>query len=114
MRISDWSSDVCSSDLKSDMLAKGQDAGNIRLGDTLSDDQFWDRTFDFCMSNPPYGFDWKASKEAVEEEALAQGSRFSHGLPSVGDGQMLFLTHLARPEERRVGKGCVSPGNSGG
>lgn len=80
---------------KSDMIAKGQDAGNIRLGDTLADDHFWDRTFDFCMSNPPYGFDWKASHGAVEKEALAAGSRFSHGLPSIGDGQMLFLCHLA-------------------
>lgn len=89
--INDQSYAIC----KSDMLAKGQDAGNIRLGDTLSDDQFFDRTFDYCMSNPPYGFDWKASKDAVEEEARAQNTRFSHGLPSVGDGQMLFLTHLA-------------------
>jgi len=89
--INDQSYAIC----KSDMIAKGQDAGNIRLGDTLADDQFWDRTFDFCMSNPPYGFDWKASHEAVEKEALAAGSRFSHGLPSIGDGQMLFLCHLA-------------------
>jgi type I restriction enzyme M protein len=89
--INDQSYAIC----KSDMLAKGQDAGNIRRWDTLADDQFWDRTFDFCMSNPPYGFDWKASHEAVEKEALVQGSRFSHGLPSVGDGQMLFLCHLA-------------------
>lgn len=48
--INDQSYAIC----KSDMLAKGQDAANIRLGDTLSDDQFWDRTFDFCMSNPPF------------------------------------------------------------
>lgn len=89
--INDQSYAIC----KSDMIAKGQDAGNIRLGDTLADDQFWDRSFDFCMSNPPYGFDWKASHEAVEKEALAAGSRFSHGLPSIGDGQMLFLCHLA-------------------
>lgn len=89
--INDQSYAIC----KSDMIAKGQDAGNIRLGDTLADDQFWDRTFDFCMSNPPYGFDWKASHEAVQKEALAAGSRFSHGLPSIGDGQMLFLCHLA-------------------
>lgn len=89
--INDQSYAIC----KSDMIAKGQDAGNIRLGDTLADDQFWDRTFDFCMSNPPYGFDWKASHEAVQKEALAPGSRFSHGLPSIGDGQMLFLCHLA-------------------
>lgn len=104
--INDQSYAIC----KSDMLAKGQDAGNIRLGDTLADDQFWDRTFDFCMSNPPYGFDWKASKDAVEEEALAQGSRFSHGLPSVGDGQMLFLTHLAhkmRPSHEGGGRAGI-------
>ena len=90
--INDQSYAIC----KSDMIAKGQDAGNIRLGDTLSDDQFWDRTFDFCMSNPPYGFDWKASQEAVERESLMPGSRFSHGLPSIGDGQMLFLCHLTQ------------------
>jgi type I restriction enzyme M protein len=88
--INDQSYAIC----KSDMIGKGQDAGNIRLGDTLADDQFWDRTFDFCMSNPPYGFDWKASQEAVEKEALTAGSRFSHGLPSISDGQMLFLCHL--------------------
>ncbi len=99
--INDQSYAIC----KSDMLAKGQDPGNIRLGDTLVDDQFWDRTFDFCMSNPPYGFDWKASQKEVEKEALAQGSRFSHGLPSVGDGQMLFLCHLAHK---------MRPGHEGG
>ena len=99
--INDQSYAIC----KSDMIVKGQDAGNIRLGDTLADDQFWDRTFDFCMSNPPYGFDWKASHEAVEKEALAAGSRFSHGLPSIGDGQMLFLCHLAHK---------MRPGHEGG
>ncbi|MGW6655598.1 type I restriction-modification system subunit M [Rhodococcus sp. NPDC055024] len=89
--INDQSYAIC----KSDMIAKGQDVGNIKLGDTLADDLFFDRTFDFCMSNPPYGVDWKASQETVKNEALAQNSRFSHGLPSVGDGQMLFLSHLA-------------------
>ncbi|MFC0314735.1 N-6 DNA methylase [Gordonia phosphorivorans] len=89
--INDQSYAIC----KSDMIAKGQDVDNIRLGDTLSDDKFFDRTFDFCMSNPPYGVDWKASADEVKKEALAQNSRFSHGLPSIGDGQMLFLTHLA-------------------
>ena len=104
--INDQSYAIC----KSDMIAKGQDTDNIRLGDTLSDDKFWDRTFDFCMSNPPYGVDWKASKEAVEKEALAQGSRFSHGLPSVGDGQMLFLCHLAhkmRPRHEGGGRAGI-------
>lgn len=89
--INDQSYAIC----KSDMIAKGQDAGNIKLGDTLADDLFFDRTFDFCMSNPPYGVDWKASQDSVRKEALAQNSRFSHGLPAIGDGQMLFLSHLA-------------------
>lgn len=104
--INDQSYAIC----KSDMIAKGQDAGNIRLGDTLAGDQFWDRTFDFCMSNPPYGFDWKASHAAVEKEALAAGSRFSHGLPSIGDGQMLFLCHLAhkmRPTHEGGGRAGI-------
>ncbi|BBX04636.1 restriction endonuclease subunit M [Mycolicibacterium moriokaense] len=104
--INDQSYAIC----KSDMLAKGQDPGNIRLGDTLADDQFWDKTFDFCMSNPPYGVDWKASKEAVEKEALAQGSRFSHGLPPINDGQMLFLCHLVhkmRPKHEGGGRAGI-------
>jgi len=89
--INDQSYAIC----KSDMIAKGQDAGNIKLGDTLAEDLFFDRTFDFCMSNPPYGVDWKASQESVKKESLASNSRFSHGLPAIGDGQMLFLSHLA-------------------
>jgi type I restriction enzyme M protein len=95
---------------KSDMIAKGQDAANVRLGDTLADDLFWDRTFDFCLSNPPYGVDWKASEEAVKQEALTQGSRFSHGLPAIGDGQMLFLCHLAhklRPAHEGGGRAGI-------
>ncbi|ABH00798.1 type I restriction-modification system methyltransferase subunit (plasmid) [Rhodococcus jostii RHA1] len=104
--INDQSYAIC----KSDMIAKGQDVGNIKLGDTLAEDQFFDRTFDFCMSNPPYGVDWKASQEAVKKEALAQNSRFSHGLPAVGDGQMLFLSHLAskmRPKHDGGGRAGI-------
>ncbi len=89
--INDQSYAIC----KSDMIAKGQDPGNIRLGDTLKDDKFFDRTFDFCMSNPPFGRPWDQSREEIEKEALIPGSRFSHGLPPVGDAAMLFLCHLA-------------------
>lgn len=90
--INDQSYAIC----KSDMIAKGQDASNIRLGDTLSDDHFAGETFDFCMSNPPYGVDWKASQDSVKAESAAFPSgRFGAGLPSISDGQMLFLTHLA-------------------
>jgi type I restriction enzyme M protein len=104
--INDQSYAIC----KSDMIAKGQDAGNIRLGDTLTDDKFFDRTFDFCMSNPPFGIDWKAAQEDVQKEALIPGSRFSHGLPAVGDGAMLFLCHLAskmRPAHEGGGRAGI-------
>jgi type I restriction enzyme M protein len=82
---------------KSDLIGKGQDAGNIQLGDTLRDDKFAGQTFDYCMSNPPYGVDWKAAQPDVTAEAAKFGEhgRFGHGLPGVSDGQMLFLCHLA-------------------
>lgn len=99
--INDQSYAIC----KSDMIAKGQDPGNIRLGDTLTDDHFWDRTFDYAMSSPPFGYDWKGSREAIEKEALIPGSRFSHGLPSVGDGAMLFLCHVAHKMHAHEGGG---------
>jgi type I restriction enzyme M protein len=105
--INDQSYAIC----KSDMIAKGQDATNIQLADTLADDKFAGRTFDFCMSNPPYGVDWKASQESVKAEAaqFPQG-RFGHGLPPVSDGQMLFLTHLAhkmRPAHEGGGRAGI-------
>ncbi len=76
--INDQSYAIC----KSDMIAKGQDATNIQLADTLADDKFAGRTFDFCMSNPPYGVDWKAAQESVKSEAAAMpNGRFGHGLP---------------------------------
>ncbi|MDT0158644.1 class I SAM-dependent DNA methyltransferase [Microbacterium sp. ARD32] len=82
---------------KSDMIAKGQDATNIRLGNTLSDDLFAGQTFDYCLSNPPYGVDWKASQAAVKAHIQETGerSRFPGGLPPISDGQMLFLQHIA-------------------
>ncbi|MDP2774201.1 MAG: class I SAM-dependent DNA methyltransferase [Nocardioides sp.] len=91
--INDQSYAIC----KSDMIAKGQDATNIQLGDTLAEDKFAGTTFDYCLSNPPYGVDWKASERAVKDEVARAGerSRFPGGLPSISDGQMLFLQHLA-------------------
>lgn len=89
--INDQSYAIC----KSDMIVKGQDANNIRLGDTLREDLFFDRTFDFGMSNPPFGVDWRSAQDVRCRRRLVPGSRFSHGLPSVGDGAMLFLCHLA-------------------
>lgn len=91
--INDQSYAIC----KSDMIAKGQDASNIQLGDTLAEDHFAGTTFDYCLSNPPYGVDWKASEKPVKDEVARSGerSRFPGGLPSISDGQMLFLQHLA-------------------
>lgn len=105
--INDQSYAIC----KSDLIAKGQDVGNIQLGDTLIDDKFAGKTFDFCMSNPPYGVDWKAAQDAVKAEAAQRpDGRFGHGLPPVSDGQMLFLTHLAhkmRPAHEGGGRAGI-------
>ncbi|ELC8390744.1 SAM-dependent DNA methyltransferase [Clostridium perfringens] len=76
---------------KADMLIKGGKADNIRLGNTLSDDKFKNYKFDYCISNPPFGIDWKVEKKAVEAEAkLGDMGRFGVGLPKISDGQQLF------------------------
>lgn len=81
---------------KSDLLIKGQDPSQVHLGDTLKDDKFADRHFDFILSNPPFGQDWKAAEREVRREhELGERGRFAPGLPSVGDGAMLFLLHVA-------------------
>lgn len=88
---------------KADMLIKGQDADYIKLGNTLSDDRFPGQTFDYVLSNPPFGREWKNEKAAVEREAARPEGRFGAGLPSISDSQMLFLqTAVARlkPEGR--------------
>ena len=77
---------------KADTIIKGGNADNMRLGDTLGNDQFEGYTFDYIISNPPFGIEWKTSKAAVEAEYKRGGAgRFEPGLPAVGDGQMLFL-----------------------
>lgn len=81
---------------KSDMLAKGQHVDNIKLGNTLTADQFPDKTFDYCFSNPPFGVDWKVEQKKVLEEhdRLGFAGRFGAGTPRVSDGALLFLLHL--------------------
>jgi type I restriction enzyme M protein len=74
------------------MLIKGNNADFIKDGNTLSDDQFKGQTFDYILSNPPFGREWKNEKAKIEEEAkLGFGGRFGAGLPASSDGQMLFL-----------------------
>lgn len=76
---------------KADMLIRGGNSDNMRLGNTLSDDKFKDYKFDYIISNPPFGIDWKSAKSEVEKEAaLGDLGRFSVGLPKISDGQMLF------------------------
>lgn len=75
-----------------DTIIHGGDPDNMKFGNTLSDDQFSGYQFDFCISNPPFGIDWK--REAVEiekEHKLGEAGRFAPGLPGKSDGQMLFL-----------------------
>jgi len=81
---------------KADMLIKGQDVGNIVVGNTLSDDGHSGRKFDYMLSNPPFGVEWKKVEKEVRKEYEQKGfdGRFGPGLPRVSDGSMLFLLHL--------------------
>lgn len=81
---------------KGDMLIKGQDVSKIAFGNTLSEDAHPDTKFDYGLSNPPFGVDWKKVQSDVEEEYKRKGfdGRFGPGLPRVSDGSLLFLMHL--------------------
>jgi len=81
---------------KADMLIKGQGISNIKLGNTLSDDQLAAKTFDVMLSNPPFGVEWKKVQKQVTDEYKHRGfdGRFGPGLPRVSDGSLLFLLHL--------------------
>ncbi len=90
---------------KADMLIKGNNADFIKDGNTLSDDQFEGQTFDYVLSNPPFGREWKNEKAAVEAEAKRGfAGRFGPGLPAASDGQMLFLlTAISKMKEPKDG-----------
>lgn len=81
---------------KADTLIKGGDAKNIKLGNTLSNDQFKNEKFDYLITNPPYGVDWKSYEKPIkqEHETLGYEGRFGPGTPRTSDGQLLFLLHL--------------------
>ena len=89
---------------KADMLIKGQDVSRIKLGNTLSNDQLYADKFDYMLSNPPFGVDWKKVEQEIKDESTLKGfdGRFGPGLPRVSDGSLLFLMHLIsklRPNE---------------
>ncbi|SFM43341.1 type I restriction-modification system subunit M [Nitrosomonas communis] len=81
---------------KADMLIKGQDVANIVFGNTFSDDGHLHKKFDYMLSNPPFGVEWKKVEKEVRREHETQGfnGRFGPGLPRVSDGSLLFLLHL--------------------
>lgn len=83
---------------KADMLIKGQDVEDIVQGNTLSDDAHAHKHFDYMLSNPPFGVEWKKVEREVRKEHEQEGynGRFGPGLPRVSDGSMLFLLHLVR------------------
>lgn len=80
---------------KGDLLIQGGRPDAIKQGNTLREDLYADQTFDYVLSNPPFGGDWSDDKKSVDEQAKVPGSRFSHGVPPRSDGQMLFLAHCA-------------------
>ena len=91
---------------KADMLIKGQDVSQIKLGNTLSDDQLAGEHFDFMLANPPFGVEWKKVQKQVTDEHKQKGydGRFGPGLPRVSDGSLLFLMHLVSKMRRPEGE----------
>lgn len=97
---------------KADLVIKGQDINNIVLDDTLTADGFAGQTFDYCLSNPPFGVDWKKQQPTVLKEHEQRGfnGRFGPGLPRVSDGSLLFLLHLVkklRPKAKGGGRAGI-------
>ena len=91
---------------KSDFLITGEDPERIKLGTSLSNDQHEGRTFDYMITNPPFGVSWKSEKDFVIEESKNPMGRFSVGTPRTSDGSLLFLQHMIskmKPEGSRIG-----------
>lgn len=102
--INDQTFAVC----QADILIKGENPTNIKVGNTLSDDQFKGDTFDYQLSNPPFGREWKNEKNAVLKEAKeGYNSRFGPGLPAVGDSQMLFLETVIAKMKPQGGRAAI-------
>lgn len=98
---------------KADMLIKGQDVSRIKLGNTLSNDQLSQDQFDYMLSNPPFGVDWKKIESEINDEHTQKGfnGRFGPGLPRVSDGSLLFLMHLiSKMRDNHNVDGSVSHG----
>ncbi|MNO23421.1 putative type I restriction enzymeP M protein [compost metagenome] len=93
---------------KADMIIKGSNSENMKFGDTLSDDKFPGYTFDYCISNPPFGIDWRREEKAVKaEHKLGDKGRFGAGLPKISDGQMLFMLNGISKLKKDKGKMAI-------
>ena len=93
---------------KADMLIKGGNASGMKYGDTLSDDKFSGYEFDYIISNPPFGIDWKRERTEVEAEAKKGfDGRFGAGLPAISDGQMLFMLNGVKKLKEGSGRMAI-------
>lgn len=93
---------------KADMLIKGGNASGMKFGDTLSEDAYYGYEFDYIISNPPFGIDWKREKEAVEKEAKrGYDGRFGPGLPQISDGQLLFMLNGVKKLKEGSGRMAI-------
>lgn len=93
---------------KADMLIKGGNASGMKFGDTLSEDAFAGFNFDYIISNPPFGIDWKREKDSVEKEAkLGFDGRFGPGLPQISDGQLLFMLNGVKKLKEGSGRMAI-------
>lgn len=98
---------------KADMLIKNGNASGMMYGDTLSDDKFEGYEFDYIISNPPFGIDWKREKAEVEKEAkLGFDGRFGAGLPAISDGQMLFMLNGVKKLKENAGRMAIIQNSS--
>ncbi|MEZ5045331.1 MAG: class I SAM-dependent DNA methyltransferase [Saprospiraceae bacterium] len=93
---------------KSDMLIKGQNPSNIKFGNTFTVDGLEEEKFDYMLSNPPFGVDWKKAEKIIKAEADSKGmsGRFGAGTPRINDGSLLFLQHMIskmKPDGTRIG-----------
>lgn len=93
---------------KSDMLIKGQNPANIKFGNTFTHDGLEEGKFDYMLSNPPFGVDWKKAQKTIKAEFESKGysGRFGAGLPRINDGSLLFLQHMIskmKPDGSRIG-----------
>lgn len=90
---------------KSDMLIKGQNPSNIKFGNSFTQDGLEDETFDYMLSNPPFGVEWKKAEKQIKDEFATKGfaGRFGAGLPPISDGSFLFLQHMISKMKRNKG-----------